>query len=192
MLVLGTVLGTVFGLGLLYGNMAIRGVIRAYVDILRGMPLIVTIFLIFYGLSAYEINFSPFQSIALALSVFTAAHMAEIVRGVRWLDRGRADRRGEVARADVLAADRFGDPAAGRAGHDGTVDQSGGGHLQGDIARDPRQPGRLPLLDPEARDRRTGVPRLLLAAIVVYFVCCFAISRAGAWATRRMRVGMAS
>ena len=31
-----------------------------------------------------------------------------------------------------------------------------------------------------------------LAAIVVYFVCCVAISRAGAWASRRFRVGVAS
>jgi ABC-type amino acid transport system permease subunit len=30
------------------------------------------------------------------------------------------------------------------------------------------------------------------AAIIVYFVCCFLISRAGAWAARRMRVGLAS
>ncbi|MDQ2683543.1 MAG: ABC transporter permease subunit, partial [Chloroflexota bacterium] len=60
-IVLGTVAGTVFGVGLLYGNMAIRAVLRAYIDIIRGMPLIVTIFLIFYGLSAYEVNFSPFQ-----------------------------------------------------------------------------------------------------------------------------------
>ena len=91
-IVLGTLMGIVFGIGLLYGNLAIRGVLRAYVDILRGMPLIVTIFLIFYGLSAYELNFSPFQSIALALSIFAAAHMAEIVRGsVSSIPHGQTD-----------------------------------------------------------------------------------------------------
>ena len=90
--VLGTLTGTVFGIGLLYGNRAIRGVLRAYVDVVRGMPLIVTIFLVFYGSSAYEINLSPFQSIVLALSIFAAAHMAEIVRGsVSSIPAGQTD-----------------------------------------------------------------------------------------------------
>ena len=51
------------GVGLLYGNPAVRGELRAYVDIIRGMPLIVTIFLLFYGPVAYGIDLSPFQSI---------------------------------------------------------------------------------------------------------------------------------
>ena len=78
--VLGTLAGTLFGVGLLYGNIAIRLVLRAYVDIIRGVPLIVTIFLLFYGPVAYGVNLSSFQSIVLALSIFSAAHMAEIVR----------------------------------------------------------------------------------------------------------------
>ena len=72
-LVVGTLLGTLFGIGALYGHVVIRAVLRAYVDILRGMPLLVTIFLIFYGLPSYGINLSPFQSISIALSAFAAA-----------------------------------------------------------------------------------------------------------------------
>ena len=79
--VLGTLAGVLIGVGLLYGNLAVRGVLRAYVDIIRGMPLIVTIFLLFYGPVAYGIDLSPFQSIVMALSIFSAAHMAEVVRG---------------------------------------------------------------------------------------------------------------
>lgn len=91
-LVLATVVGVIVGIGALYGNRLIRIVLRTYVDIIRGMPLLVTIFLIFYGLPAYGANLSPFQSIALALTIFSAAHMSEIVRGsVSSIPRGQED-----------------------------------------------------------------------------------------------------
>ena len=41
--ILGTLMGAVFGIGLLYGPLVIRGVLRAYVDIVRGLPLIVAL-----------------------------------------------------------------------------------------------------------------------------------------------------
>src|SRR5690606_11622904 len=66
--------------------------LRAYVDIIRGMPLIVTIFILFYGPVAYGINLSSFQSIALALAIFAGAHMSEIVRGaIATIPRGQID-----------------------------------------------------------------------------------------------------
>jgi polar amino acid transport system permease protein len=80
-LVLGTAIGIVGGLSLLYGNRPLRWLFRFYVDIIRGMPLIVTIFIIYYGPVSYGINLEPFQSISVALSIFTGAHMSEIVRG---------------------------------------------------------------------------------------------------------------
>lgn len=79
--VLGSVIGVAGGLSLLYGNRPLRWFFRFYVDVIRGMPLIVTIFIIYYGPVAYGINLEPFQSISLALSIFTGAHMSEIVRG---------------------------------------------------------------------------------------------------------------
>jgi polar amino acid transport system permease protein len=191
-LVVGTALGTVLGLGLLYGNVAIRGVIRAYVDILRGMPLIVTIFLIFYGLSAYEINFSPFQSIALALSIFTAAHMAEIVRGsVGSIPAGQTDAAKSIGltfwpriRWVILpqAAPVMMGPWT-------------------NLAVDVFKSTSLAILVSQADflfsiQKRAIAEReylaFYIAAMVVYFVCCMAISQAGAWVTRRMRVALAS
>lgn len=190
--VLGTVTGIVFGVGLLYGSRPIRALIRAYVDIVRGMPLIVTIFLLFYGLSAYEINFSPFQSIALALSIFAAAHMAEIVRGsMSAIPSGQTD----AAKALGLTfwpRIRF------------VLLPQAAPLMMGpwtNLAVDMFKSTSLAILVSQAdflfsiQKRATSKGHYLafyLAATVVYFVCCFAISRAGALASRRMRPGVAS
>jgi polar amino acid transport system permease protein len=190
--VLGTSMGIVFGIGLLYGNLVIRSVLRAYVDILRGMPLIVTIFLIFYGLSAYKVNFSPFQSIALALSIFAAAHMAEIVRGsVSSIAAGQTD----AAKALGLT---FWPRMAW------VIVPQAAPIMMGpwtNLAVDMFKATSLAILVSQADflfsiQKRAIAEReyisFYMAAIVVYFVCCFAISRAGAWASRRMQVGMTS
>jgi polar amino acid transport system permease protein len=190
--VVGTLLGTVFGIGLLYGNVVIRSVLRAYVDILRGMPLIVTIFLIFYGLSSYHLNLSPFQSIALALSIFSAAHMAEIVRGsVSSIPAGQTDAAKSLGltfwrrmRWVILpqAAPIMMGPWTNLA-----VDMFKATSLAILVS----QADFLFSIQKRAIAEREYIS-FYLAAIIVYFVCCMAISRAGAWASRRMRVGMAS
>jgi polar amino acid transport system permease protein len=190
--VLGTVMGIVFGVGLLYGNRAIRGILRAYVDIIRGMPLIVTIFLIFYGLPAYGVNMSQFQAIALALAIFAAAHMSEIVRGsVSSIPSGQSDAAKSLGltfwprmRSVILpqAAPIMMGPWT-------------------NLAVDMFKATSLAILVSQADflfsvQKRAIAERqymaFYLAAIVVYFVCCLAISRAGAWVNRRLRVGVVS
>src|SRR6266498_3952589 len=79
--VISAAIGVLGGAALIYGNWPIKAVVRAYVDILRGIPLIVTIFPVVYGPVAYGINLSSVQSISFALSIFAGAHMSEIVRG---------------------------------------------------------------------------------------------------------------
>lgn len=191
-IVLGTSLGVLFGIGLLYGNLAIRGVLRAYVDVLRGIPLIVTIFLIFYGPVSYGINLSPFQSIVLALSIFTAAHMSEIVRGsISAIPKGQNDA------AKAIGLD-FRQRMAG------VILPQAGPIMMGpwtNLAVDVFKSTSLAILVSQfdflfAIQKRAAAKghymEFYVAATIVYFVCCFAISRLGAWATRRMRVGIAS
>jgi polar amino acid transport system permease protein len=76
-----TLIGIVGGISLLYGPLPIRLIFRVYVDTLRGIPLIVSIFAIFYGLPTLGAQISPFSAAVLALSVFGGAHISEIVRG---------------------------------------------------------------------------------------------------------------
>lgn len=77
----GTPLGLLIGLGLAYGTWVVRWPLRLYVDLMRGLPLLVTIFAIFYGPTAFGIAIPSLPSVALALGLFMAAHMAEITRG---------------------------------------------------------------------------------------------------------------
>jgi len=91
-IVIGTVLGVLIGVGLLYGPGWLRAVLRLYVDIVRGTPLLVMMFLIFYGVPAMGADVSGFQAVVAALSLFAGAHIGEIVRGaVSAVPKGQAD-----------------------------------------------------------------------------------------------------
>jgi polar amino acid transport system permease protein len=78
-LVLGAVLGTLA----CYGPFAVRWAIRLlYCDVIRGIPVLVLIFTIYYGLPlflGFEIN--SFVTAVVALTVFTTAQVTEIARG---------------------------------------------------------------------------------------------------------------
>lgn len=91
-LVVGTLLGTAGGIGLLYGNRPTRFAVRAYVDTLRGIPQLVLIFAIFYAFPLLGMRLPAAAAGIVALSLFCAAHVAEIVRGaVASLPRGQTD-----------------------------------------------------------------------------------------------------
>src|SRR2546429_8022858 len=77
----GSLAGFVVGLSLLYGGLVVRLAARVYVDTVRGLPVLVLIFAIYFALPAFGLRFSAFQAGVTALSIFAAAHIAEIVRG---------------------------------------------------------------------------------------------------------------
>lgn len=91
-LVAGSALGAVTGLALEYGNILVRLFARAYVDTVRGIPVLVLIFACYFGLPALGLKLSAFQAGVTALSVFAAAHIAEIVRGgINSIPRAQTD-----------------------------------------------------------------------------------------------------
>lgn len=88
----GSIIGIFGGLGLLYGPLWLRSLLRGYVDIVRGLPLLVTIFIIFYVPPAFDIEVSGLAAVVVALSIFAGAHISEIVRGaVASVSRGQND-----------------------------------------------------------------------------------------------------
>ncbi|MFT4039379.1 MAG: amino acid ABC transporter permease [Thermomicrobiales bacterium] len=88
----GTIIGLFGGIGLLYGPGWLRAILRVYVDIIRGTPLLVVIFLIFYGLPALNVEISGFQAAVVAFSLFAGAHISEIIRGgISSVPRGQTD-----------------------------------------------------------------------------------------------------
>ena len=89
---LGTLLGIGGGLSLLYAAKPVRWLTRFYVDVCRGIPQLVLIFAIFYGLPALGLQVSAIVAGILALSLFCGAHMSEIIRGgVDSIPRGQTD-----------------------------------------------------------------------------------------------------
>jgi polar amino acid transport system permease protein len=89
---IGTGIGLLGGLGLLYGPLPLRGVLRGYVDIVRGSPLLVLIFLIFYGLPAVGVDISGFGAAVAAFSLFAGGHVSETIRGaIASVPQGQTD-----------------------------------------------------------------------------------------------------
>src|SRR5690606_40772392 len=66
-LLLGFCLGLPMAFGQVYGNRVIRGIISVYERVVRSIPLLVILFLIFYGLPAAGIRIPAFTSSILAL-----------------------------------------------------------------------------------------------------------------------------
>jgi polar amino acid transport system permease protein len=53
----------------------------AYTSVWRGTPFLVQLFIVYFGLPALGITFSPFMAAALTLALYCGAYCAEIFRG---------------------------------------------------------------------------------------------------------------
>ncbi|WP_175867927.1 amino acid ABC transporter permease [Burkholderia diffusa] len=69
---------------------ALAGLARAYVSLMRGTPLLVQIFVIYYGLPSLGISLDPTPAGVIALSANVAAYMSESMRGaINGIHRGQ-------------------------------------------------------------------------------------------------------
>ena len=90
-LVFALALGLLAGLGRVSANPAAYGLATTYVEVIRGTPLLVQIF-IFYFFIGTVLELSPFTAGIAALAVFTGAYVAEIVRaGIEAVPRGQME-----------------------------------------------------------------------------------------------------
>jgi L-cystine transport system permease protein len=78
--ILGMILAIVTALARLSSVKIFRGVARVYVSAIRGTPLLVQLFIIFYGLPNLGLKFDPFPSAIIAFSLNVGAYSSEIVR----------------------------------------------------------------------------------------------------------------
>lgn len=77
---LGFVLGTLAAVVLVYGRPWASRMMRGYVEVIRNTPLIVQLFLIFFGLPGIGIRLDVMTASVLALTINLTAYTAEIVR----------------------------------------------------------------------------------------------------------------
>lgn len=80
-LILGFIVGLIAALMKLSRNPVIRGVSGFYVWIIRSTPLLVQLFIIYFGLPQLGIDLGPFLSGVLGLALNTGAYNAETIRG---------------------------------------------------------------------------------------------------------------
>lgn len=78
---LGVVLGIPLAFGQIYGNKLIRGLIAVYERVLRSIPLLVILFLLYYGLPLLGIRFPPMVAAILGLGLRSSAYQSQIFRG---------------------------------------------------------------------------------------------------------------
>ncbi|NOU97390.1 ABC transporter permease subunit [Paenibacillus sp. LMG 31456] len=65
----------------LKGNWLITSLAKGYVSIIRGTPIIVQIFIIYYGLPDYGIKLGPLTAAYISLSINIGAYLSETFRG---------------------------------------------------------------------------------------------------------------
>jgi polar amino acid transport system permease protein len=97
-IVLGFVVGTVCAVLRTNGDRVTSCIVGAYVEVIRNTPLLVQIFIVYFGLSTLGVKISAELSAALALIINVGAYTTEIMRaGVE-----------SIARSQIEAADCLG------------------------------------------------------------------------------------
>jgi polar amino acid transport system permease protein len=77
--------GGIVGLLLLYARLGggrIAGkLVGGYVQVFQGTPLLIQLFLAFFGIAALGVNVSPWIAASVCLTLYSSAYLAEIWRG---------------------------------------------------------------------------------------------------------------
>jgi polar amino acid transport system permease protein len=81
-LTMGLALGLVLSVAQVYGNRTTRRLVGLYVWFFRGIPLLVLLFLFYFGLLAFlQIELSPFIVSIMVLGFISSAYQSQIIRG---------------------------------------------------------------------------------------------------------------
>ena len=96
------VCGGIAGLLLLLARISVhrvlRGAAKAYIELFQGTPLLMQLFMVFFGIALFGIDVSAWMAAAIALTLFTSAFLAEIWRGcVESIARGQWEASGSLA-----------------------------------------------------------------------------------------------
>ncbi|HEY3046437.1 MAG TPA: amino acid ABC transporter permease [Polaromonas sp.] len=77
----GGIVGLLLLIARLSGARGAGRAVSAYVQLFQGTPLLMQLFLAYFGLALFGINTSAWVAAALALTFYTSAYLAEIWRG---------------------------------------------------------------------------------------------------------------
>lgn len=80
-LLLGTVFGIFGAIGRISRHRTIYAISTFYVELFRNTPLLVQMYIFYYGLESLSINLDAFTAALLAMSLNSGAYETEIIRG---------------------------------------------------------------------------------------------------------------
>lgn len=89
----GTVIGTLLALMRLSNNKILKFIATVYIEFIRGTPLLVQLFIFYYGIpAALKIELTELPAAIIALGVNSGAYVAEIIRaGIQAVDKGQME-----------------------------------------------------------------------------------------------------
>jgi polar amino acid transport system substrate-binding protein len=73
-------LGVVLAVSRVYGSSAVRGAARLYIELFRGTPVLLQLFVLYYGVASV-VNLGPVEAAVLGLGLNYGAYEAEVYRG---------------------------------------------------------------------------------------------------------------
>lgn len=77
---IGLALALLVALARISSYRVLSGLARAFISIIRGTPLLLQLFIVFYGLPQLGVKFPPFTAAVIAFSLNVAGYAAEVVR----------------------------------------------------------------------------------------------------------------
>ncbi|MFJ6280576.1 amino acid ABC transporter membrane protein, PAAT family [Arthrobacter subterraneus] len=111
----GLMLALLVALMRLSANRLVSGIGRAYVSVIRGTPLLVQLFVIFYGLPSIGLTIDPWPSAIIAFSLNVGGYAAEIIRAaILSVPRGQWEAGHTIGMSRTLALRRIILPQAAR------------------------------------------------------------------------------
>lgn len=92
-LLLGVVFGVLLALMRLSKNPILKGIASSYIEFIRGTPLLVQLYIVYYGLPQITgMRFPSFFAGIIALTINSSAYIAEIIRaGILSVDAGQME-----------------------------------------------------------------------------------------------------
>ena len=107
-IVLGVILGTGLALMKMSPNKFLSILANGYIQIVRGTPLLVQLFIIYYGLYVINIELPDFLSGVIAVSLNSAAYIAEIIRsGIQAVDKGQMEAARSIGMSKSMAMQKI-------------------------------------------------------------------------------------
>lgn len=79
--IVGFVFAVPLVLAVIYGNKFFKNISKAYITVVRGTPLLVQLFFVYYGLPSIGINVTPFTAALIGFLLNSAAYQAEYMKG---------------------------------------------------------------------------------------------------------------